>query len=129
MICRPLRITAGALVACVAFASLGCESSTVCASLPAWALEITVIDSITRVTPAATSTLTVRDSDFVEVDTDSLAQRNRPFTFVAANGRPGVYSVLIQTPGYRDWSANDLVVHAKQCGVKTVKLTALLQTD
>jgi hypothetical protein len=52
MICRPLRITAGAFVPCIAFASLGCESSTVCAALPAWALEITVIDSITRVTPA-----------------------------------------------------------------------------
>jgi hypothetical protein len=129
MISPTRRNAACALVAGVAFASLGCESSTVCAALPAWALEITVIDSITRVTPTATSTLTVRDSDFVEVDTDSLAQRNGPFTFVAANGRPGVYAVLIQTPGYRDWSANDLVVHAKQCGVKTVKLTALLQTD
>lgn len=109
--------------------SLGCESSTVCATLPAPALRITVVDSITQAVPIAVSTLTVQDGTYREVASDSDAQRGAPYEFQVGNGRPGTYAVLIETPGYQDWRTADVVVRAGRCGPEAVSLRANLQPD
>lgn len=123
------RITAHAVIACLAAASIGCNSSTFCTVPLRPALAVTVEDSITRVAPTAASTLTVRDGDFLEVDADSVAPNGSPYEFMAAMERPGIYSVLIETPGYRDWSRADVRVSTETCGLRTVSLTARLQAN
>ncbi|HKT09568.1 MAG TPA: hypothetical protein VJR24_16830 [Gemmatimonadaceae bacterium] len=37
--------------------------------------------------------------------------------------------VLLETPGYRDWSRADVRVSTETCGLRTVSLTARLQAN
>ena len=41
--------------------------------------------------------------------------------------RPGTYTVLVASPGYRPWSRTNVVVSADPCHVHTVELEALLE--
>jgi hypothetical protein len=43
-----------------------------------------------------------------------------------ATGRPGTYTVLVQKPGFQDWTRTGVQVDADECGAKTVHLEAFL---
>lgn len=44
-----------------------------------------------------------------------------------AGERSGRYSILVQTPGYLDWSTSNIQVRKDECHVKTVRITARLK--
>jgi hypothetical protein len=53
-----------------------------------------------------------------------------PFVLVsrrAADERPGNYSVEVSHPGYRAWTLEGVRATAGQCGVKTPRISALLE--
>ena len=41
--------------------------------------------------------------------------------------RPGVYDVLVQKPGYEDWTAENVRVRDGTCNVQTIDLQARLE--
>lgn len=52
------------------------------------------------------------------------------YVLVGPYGRPGTFRVFVESPGYRTWQQNSVVVQpgVQQCSVgSTVRITALLQ--
>ena len=43
-----------------------------------------------------------------------------------ATGRPGTYTVVVQKPGYQDWTRTGVQVREAECGTETVYLEAFL---
>lgn len=55
-----------------------------------------------------------------------------PFTLVsrrAADERPGTYSVEVNHPGYRAWNVAGVRAVSGQCGVKTRRVSASLESS
>jgi hypothetical protein len=50
-----------------------------------------------------------------------------PLTLVGVFERPGVYTVVVQKAGYREWRRTNVVVTADECHVITVTLEARLE--
>ncbi len=93
-----------------------------------YGLGVHVRDSITGELIASGARLIVRDGEYVDTvqapanrpDVDSLASP-------AAGERPGVYSLTVQKPGYREWRKSGVRVTADRCHVQPVRVTARLQ--
>jgi len=102
----------------------------VCTAQVVYGINITVTDLATG-SPPSEATLLARSGTF----TDSVGPR-APFQWVAngplvlslstAGERAGVYSVVVRSPGYRDWTRSGIRVTGDQCHVRPVNLTAEL---
>jgi hypothetical protein len=101
--------------------SLGLEAVTACDGYAAFRLWVPQAQ--------ADSTMplhiVVRDRDFVE-RRDAVGQQTRDHIYLVW-GRPGVYDVEVSSPGYRTWSARQLVVQGGQCGPITRDLRVHLE--
>lgn len=93
-----------------------------------YGLGIQVQDSVTGQFIASGARLIVRDGAFVET---MQAPANRPdvdsLPIPAAGERPGVYTLTVQKPGYREWRTSGVKVTADRCHVQPVRVLARLQ--
>ena len=108
---------------------VGCKPDTVvgCAASLRNAISLTVVDSITGVAPAATSTIVATSGTYTETDTN-FTGNPMDNTYAIGFGRSGTFALLATTPGYARWSASGVIVAAGNCGVpQTVALVAKLQ--
>jgi hypothetical protein len=94
-----------------------------------YGLNIVVTDSVAG-SPPAQAILIATSTGYV----DSVGPA-RPFRlhgeFVlilpTAGERPGTYSVVVRSPGYRDWTRSNIQVTADRCHVRPLVLRARLQ--
>ncbi|MGH8543575.1 MAG: hypothetical protein ACREX3_08080 [Gammaproteobacteria bacterium] len=123
-----------ALATVVAAGIRGCNplGGEVCTREFRYGLNITVVDSATG-SPPSEAVLIATSGAF----TDSVGPRapvqliaNEPPALIlpTAGERPGMYSVVVRSPGYRDWNQSGIRVRADECHVIPVRLTARLQT-
>ena len=125
-----MRILASLIV--VAGVMRGCiTGDVICTEQYTYGINITVVDSATGFPPSE-ATLLARSATF----TDSVGPIARTpmgvdipayLTLSTAGERPGVYSVVVRSPGYRDWTRTGIRVAKDQCHVREVNLTARLQ--
>lgn len=85
-------------------------------------LSVTITDSLTGAVPSVASRWHVRDVAGTFADSGSGIGG-----LMSAGERAGTYRIDISTPGYRDWTADRVVVTRDQCHVMGVGLTARLQ--
>ena len=114
------------LLLAVAAGILSCRSSLTACNLPLIpGLAVFVRDSATAASLVDTVTVvTVRDDAYLDTG-EYHGDR-----FLAADGRPGVYTVVIQRAGYRDWLRQNVRVDGTDCGHPiTVSLHAFLQAN
>jgi hypothetical protein len=93
-----------------------------CAAAFGFGLEVALKDSLTNEIPSVASSWRVRDIAGTYADSG----RTMAY-FFSAGERAGTYRIEITTPGYRDWTADNVIVGRDQCRVKLVALTARLQ--
>ncbi|MBI3504381.1 MAG: hypothetical protein HY059_06030 [Proteobacteria bacterium] len=120
----------GSVCAVVSLAACGKSSvEPACPQVLLPAIAISVIDAHTLSAPAAQSKVYLADGSFRDSSITYTDPAGAHKAFVAY-GRPGRYSVLVQTPGYADWNASGVDVQADACGQpRTVLATASLQTS
>jgi hypothetical protein len=94
----------------------------VCDGSAAFALYVTIKDSLSGATPSVVSNWRVRDVTGTFADSGLALD-----SFFSVNERVGTYRVDVTAPGYRDWSADNVVVTRGVCHVNRVNLTARLQ--
>jgi hypothetical protein len=91
-------------------------------------LGVQLQDSITGQFIASGARLILRDGEYVDT---VQAPANRPdvdsLAIPAAGERPGVYTLTVQKPGYREWTRFRVRVTADRCHVQPVRVTARLQ--
>ena len=91
-------------------------------------LGIQVRDSITGQFIASGARLIVRDGAFGDtVQVPANRPDVDPLPIPAAGERPGVYTLTVQKPGYREWRKSGVRVTADRCHVQLVRVTARLQ--
>ncbi len=85
-------------------------------------LGVTIIDSLTGAVPSVASRWHVRDVLGTFADSGTGVGG-----LLSAGERAGTFRIEIRTPGYRDWTADSVVITRDLCHVKPVVLTARLQ--
>jgi hypothetical protein len=99
-----------------------------CTAIYQFGLAVKAQDSITGQFITSGARLIVREGTFVDT---VQAPANRPdvdsLGVPAAGERPGVYTLTVQKPGYRDWTKSGVRVTADECHVHLVRVTARLQ--
>jgi hypothetical protein len=97
-----------------------------CTAIFKFGLSVTVVDSVTGVSPASAS-FVARSGAFV----DSIGPLGviipPDLTFYSAGERAGVYDLVVHSPGYRDWTQTGVQVTSNVCHVNGTVLTARLQ--
>jgi hypothetical protein len=83
---------------------------------------VRVQDSVTSGAPASQATVVVRDVDGTFADSGKTVD-----WFSTAPERAGTYRVDVRASGYRDWTANNVVVTKNGCHVVPVEITARLE--
>jgi len=115
------------LFAAVSLLALGaCQALSDPVICPAYvppAVIVTAVDSLTNANVTPGATITLANADF-----SATAVANPEFTSMSVGGRPGTFTVTVAQAGYRVWTKTGVKVEEGQCGVKTVNLTARLQT-
>ena len=92
------------------------------------AVQVEVRDSVTLAPAASGAFGTVQDGAFVDsLHPRSFLSDGTLLGLGAAEGRPGIYAVLVRRPGYRDWQASGVVARSGECGVIPASLHARLQ--
>jgi hypothetical protein len=86
-----------------------------------------IVDIVTGVSPVVPSVITVTDGSFQERYPPAGVEGVVLSKYWFAGERPGRYSILVQTPGYLDWSASNIQVRKDECHVKTLRITARLK--
>ena len=114
--------------AAISISVVGCKPDLVgCPAILENAISLTVVDSLTGMAPAATSTIVVTNGTYTETDTSSTgnpADNNYSIGF----GRAGTFALVVTTPGYATWSKSGVMVAASNCGIpQSVALVAKLQ--
>lgn len=108
------------------FLVFGCSSEQL--MCPQWILSPIVVevrDAATGAPAAVGATGSIRSGSFVSELT--LPWPNEDLELYSSGG-PGIYDVIVQKPGYRDWIRNDVRVTGGRCGVeKSVVLRANLE--
>jgi hypothetical protein len=112
---------------------VGCEEPLTvdCITRPFAGLRVTVVDSLTE-SPPSEASLIATSPGFTDstgpVQPISVRPTQSVLVLYAVHERqPGIYSVLVRSPGYRNWLRNGVEVTADVCHVRTVALTARLQ--
>jgi len=102
----------------------GCKSplDVVCTAQFVYGVTVTVLDESSGEPIANGATLTIRDSGYVEVVTDSFDGR----TLSGAGERPGRYTLTVERAGYGAWVRDGVVVLRGECHVTPVSLEARL---
>ena len=86
-----------------------------------------IIDIVTGVSPLVPSVIIVTDGSFQERYPPAGVEGVVLSKYWFAGERSGRYSILVQTPGYLDWSTSNIQVRKDGCHVKTVTITARLK--
>ena len=86
-----------------------------------------IVDIVTGVSPLVPSLITVTDGPFEEryPPAGVVAEVLPQYSF--AHERPGRYAIVVQTPGFVDWTTSGVVVPKGECHVETARVTARLQ--
>jgi hypothetical protein len=96
-----------------------------------YGLNITVVDSATGSPPAEATLLASSGAfrDSVGPIEPFQAVGDGPLVLIlsTAGERPGVYSVVVRSPGYHDWTRSGIEVTADECHVRPVSVIARLQ--
>jgi hypothetical protein len=98
-----------------------------CPAIARPAIEVDVRDADTGAPAANGASGEVREGTFVEALEVLPSTSGDALTMVGAWERPGEYTVLVQKPGHRQWTADDVRVTRGLCNVETVKLIANLE--
>jgi hypothetical protein len=118
------------VVWCVAMSIsvVGCKPDIVaCPASATNAISLTVVDSITGVPPAATSTIVATSGTHTETDANATGNP-MDNNYAIGFGRSGTFALLVTTAGYADWSASRVTVAGNSCGPsQPVALVAKLQ--
>ncbi|MBA3853063.1 MAG: hypothetical protein C0503_01535 [Gemmatimonas sp.] len=110
------------------------DSTTVCTLGASAAIRVFVRDAASDalIPPDGGTTLILRDGAFVDSTTWPRAggpwPEGVPLTSYGAIERPGTYDVTVRHPGYAEWNTTGIRVREGECGVRTVTLTARLQS-
>ncbi len=112
-----------------------CQNATepkVCLASVGPAMVVTVIDSVTGAPIAEIASGTVQSDPIpIYVDTLRVAVWNAqgtPIALAAADARPGIYTIRLQAPGYRDMVLSGVHADANYCTVvTTARVLARLQ--
>ncbi len=122
---RLLSLIAG--VAAIGGCGLFTADDDYCTAEAAPAIVLEIVDIVTNVSPLVPSRITVTDGQFVEryppAGGTGVVQPQYSFAFE----RAGRYSILVETPGFLDWSASNIEVRKGECHVATARITARLQ--
>lgn len=106
-------------------------TDVVCTSDFRYGIRVTVVDSATGAPPPEATLLASSGAfrDSVGPREPLQLVRNGPPVLIlsTAGERPGVYSVTVRSPGYREWTRSRITVTADECHVRPVGLTARLQ--
>lgn len=94
----------------------------VCTTQFVYGVTVTVLDDGSGEAIADGATLTIRDSGYVEIVTDSFDGR----TLSGAGERAGRYTLTVERPGYLKWVQDGVVVIRGECHVTPVSLEARL---
>ena len=93
---------------------------------PAIVLEI--VDIVTGASPLVPSVITVTDGSFEQRSPPPGTAGAVLPRYQLALGRPGRYSILVETPGYLNWSTSNINVPEGDCGhPETARITARLK--
>ena len=114
------------------FAVAGCNdagpSARICSAEARVGIQIDVRDAVTRNPAAEGSIATAREGSFIDtLRTQPVVPPQGSLSVYGVYERPGVYSVTVTKPGYRDWLRSGVVVNKDECHVITVQLEALLE--
>lgn len=109
-------------------ASLAPAETYVCTPLARPAIEVEVRDSTTDAPMAARVAGIVRDGAYQDTLRVSAYEGASAVTVRAALARAGTYAVMLDAPGYRQWTARAVRVEDGTCHVKTVRLYARMQS-
>jgi hypothetical protein len=127
-----MRYPAFALLPGTLFLVMACDRSpVVCIEGFRAGILVTVVDSVAGAPPVE-ARLIATSAGFVDsVGPGSPVQPGpgEAATLVLSTsvGRPGTYSLVVRSPGYRDWTRNVTVVTMGACDGPAVTLTARLQ--
>jgi hypothetical protein len=122
---RTLIATFGVAAATVLLSALGCNSQpiTFCTSSPPLAVRVAVNDSASGMSVVDSA----RGAAKLGTEVDSLRLSTPPPRLVGGT-ELGTYQVIIDRPGYREWTRNGVVVSKAVCGSAIpVDLVARLQ--
>jgi hypothetical protein len=102
-----------------------------CDDVGNFGIKVTVIDSITGLTPALGSTafLTLTEGTYSETSQASVQIANTPLVVAGALERAGTYSLEVRMTGHLNWTTTGVRVSEEgRCdNVKTVSVTARMQ--
>ena len=126
---RPILLTSLGLAGCHnPFGGGG----TFCPQMINPAIVVEIRDARTRAALANNARGAVHDGSYVDslVPYEGTGTGAGPLLLTsrrAADERPGNYSIEVNHAGYRTWTLGGVRVVAGQCGVKTHRLSALLE--
>jgi hypothetical protein len=95
-------------------------------------IEVEVRDAISNAPIAENATGEVVDGayhDSLRVSGFESGSPDSAYLMSAAYERPGVYSVVVDLEGYKQWTASDVQVAQSVCHVGTVRLTARMESE
>jgi hypothetical protein len=108
----------------------GCTTGPLlCTANVAQSIVVEVRDAATGAPRAAGASGTVRDGGFTYALQPWGYDGSTPGNLLSLAGpyeRAGTYAVVLQRPGYRDWSASGVRVTKGDCHVRTITLRASL---
>lgn len=111
---------------------IGCEdngtSGRICTAEARVGIQVEIRDAMTRNPAAEGAKATVNDGSFIDtLRTLPVVPPQGSLTVYGVYERPGVYTVMITKPGYRDWVRSNVVVNKDECHVITAQIEALLE--
>jgi hypothetical protein len=116
----------------------GCtELDTPCFSIPRPAVRATIVDSVTGLSAAYTSSLILTTEgryDSTRFNEDrgvvSSTDAHTPFPLASnSSGVAGIYQVRVRRSGYRLWQRSGVVVDGDRCGALATSLDVRLQPE
>lgn len=101
----------------------------VCTTFAAAGVVVVVHDSVTGAPIAAGAVGIATDGTYRDsLQVAGLASDGTPESLAGAYERPGTYTVQVTKPGYAGWSQTGVQVSKGTCHVRTVTLTANLES-
>ena len=127
-----LSACAPALLVLAASACDLTDSDVICTSNIVWGLHVTVQDSVTGAPTASGARLIARDGAYADTTSQPIGHANPDSgILIAAEERPGFYTVTVEKSGFLTWERAGVVVTMDDydCHVIPVNLVARLRRD